>query len=213
MRIGGSDARGPRRRARGYILLWAVAMLAILAALAAVTAPYLTTATDAARVERSAAILASIAEAVDSFNLVVKRGGASFTTPNNLTQLTSTIANGDQAGCTSQTYNTTAVTNWRNNAPFGGGIAIDASGVWTPLGRINVDPSRTPNTVGTARTSTSDPYYVQMEDVDIALARGLDLYVDGTESRTAGVVRYTAPAADSTTVVSYDVTLAHTPAC
>jgi len=200
-------------RERGFAVLWVLMFVTLVVVIAAAAAPYLHQAADLDRVQRTAQILSQVTDAVDSFTLVVKRGGASWTTPNNLTQLSSTIVSGGPAGCTTQTYNGTAVTNWTANAPFGGQFVVDANGIWTPIGRINIAPSRTPNTVGTRRTSTSDPYYLQMESVNVALARELDVYVDTTPSQTAGLVQYTAPAADSTTVVSYDVTLAHSPAC
>lgn len=195
------------RRRRGFALLWALMMIGLVAVIAAFAAPYLAQSADLARVQQSAEILAQVAEAVDSFTLVVKRGGASFTTPNNLTELSSTIPLNGTAGCTSQTYNSTAVTNWASTAPFGGQFVVPSNGLWTPLGRINVAPSRSPSSIGTARTSQNDPYYIQIQGVDIALARELDVLVDTLDSQTSGIVQYSNPAADNTTTVSYDVTL------
>src|SRR5262245_4731235 len=102
----------------GFGLVWVVVLVAIVAAIGAAAAPYLNTLNDVERANETATILRKVATAVDSFNLTAKRGGASFTTPNQLSQLTVTIVNGQTAGCTSLTYNATAVTAWATGAPY-----------------------------------------------------------------------------------------------
>lgn len=196
----------------GYALLWVLVILGAISTILAAAAPLVMEANDLSRVVISAEMLRKVSKAVDSFNLVVKRGGTSWTTPNKLSLLTSTVVNGSQAGCTAQTYNATAVTNWAANGPFGE-YFIQPAGLWTPIGRINDAPSRSPTTLGTLRTSNSDPMYIQIEDVDVKVARLLDAYVDGTPGQAADTVQYTNPAADSTVIVSYNVTLARLPAC
>lgn len=196
----------------GSALLWTIAMIAVFAVMAATAAPYLEDVGDAGRVRTAADQLRKIAQAVDTFNLTAKRGGASFTTPNNLAQLTVTIANGAQAGCTAQTYNNTAVNNWATKAPYTS-FWMPSNGLWTPIGRINNSPSRVATAQATIRTSTSDPYYIQIPNVDVKDARMLDLLVDGTVDGAADTVLYTAPAADSTVLLSYNVFPPHLPAC
>jgi Tfp pilus assembly protein PilE len=196
----------------GTAYLWTLTMVAVLAIIAAVAAPSLADIGDVSRVKSAEATLSDLAAGVDTFNLYAKRGSASFTTPAALSQLTSTITNGRPAGCGTQTYNATAVTNWTAHAPFTT-FVVPPQGLWTPIGRVNDAPSRTPATAAVQRTSTSDPYYIQIPSVDVQLARMLDLAVDDTISAATGVVRYTTAAADSTVLVSYLVTLAHSPAC
>lgn len=191
-------------------LLWAITFIAIVAAIAATVSPFAIQTNDMKDVARTADILSRLADAVDSFDLVVKRGNGApatnFTTPNNLTLLSTRPGTGT-AGCSTQTYNTTAQGNWDTFHPFGGQIVVDASGISTPLGTISVTPSRTAATQGTQRTATSDPYWIQIPGVEIKLARALDLYVDGAAGQAAGTVQYTNPAADSTTLVSYNTNI------
>ncbi len=200
------------RNPRGSAMLWVLTFVAVITVVMTAAAPLVVGAKDTADVRETADILRELATGIDSFNLYVKRGGPSFTTPNDLTQLTSPVVSGDPAGCSTQTYNNTAAGAWLTYGPFVPHV-FPTTGLWTPLGRINTTPSRTPTAVGSQRTSSSDPYYIQMESVDVRLARMLDAYVDGTADPSADTVQYTAPAADSTVTLSYDATLARLPAC
>jgi type II secretory pathway pseudopilin PulG len=189
-----------------------ILLLAVAAALAAAAAPYLVQINDVARVNETSDLLHAVAAGVDSFNLTAKRGGPAFTTPNRLSQLTTTIVDAQPAGCTTLTYNATAVAGWLSGAPFVA-MWMPTNGLWTPLGRLNDAPSRTAATAATARTSTSDPYFIQIAGVDVDLARMLDLAVDGVANSAADTVQYTAPAADGTVLLSFNVFPAHLPAC
>ena len=196
----------------GFAYLWLIATVAVVAALAAFTAPYIDRTIDVIQVGEAADALKSLAVGVDSFNIIVKRGGPSRTTPHLLSQLTTTpVANGGPAGCTTQTYNSTAAGLWPTAAPYTS-VYVPVGGLWTPLGKVNDAPSSTYLTEATARTSTSDPYYIQIPSVEIGLARMLDLMVDGAADSTAGTVRYLPAASDSTTLVSY-LTTPTLPAC
>lgn len=194
---------------RGFALIWAVVTVAIIAALVAAAAPTLTQWVDTTRVTSTADILRDIRIGVDSFNKTAKRGGPAFTTPNTLYLLDTVVVNGAQAGCTTQTYNATAVTNWTNNGPYLS-FYFSPDGLETPLGHINNAPSRSSGTIGTLRTSQNDSFFVQMQNVDVQFARMLDLTVDGTINSTHDTVQYSAPAADSTVTVSWWVPLFHT---
>ncbi|HXT18412.1 MAG TPA: hypothetical protein VN706_22485 [Gemmatimonadaceae bacterium] len=201
----------PSRLRQGYAYLWAIFTLGVIAVLAAAAAPSLQQVNDVSRVNSAAETLTQLGLGVDSFNLYVKRGGASFTTPALLSDLTTTVGIAP-AGCTTQSYNQTAITAWATHAPFTP-FVVPAGGLWTPIGRVNDAPSRTAATEAVTRTSTSDPYFIQIPSVDVSLARMLDLAIDATPSSTTGALQYTATAADSTVLVSYLVTLAHSPAC
>lgn len=199
-------------RRAGYAYLWVLMIVALVAALTAIAAMGLSQLNDTSDVKATASTLADVAAGVDSFNLLVKRGSSAFTTPARLSLLDTTVVNGSQAGCSTQTYNATAVTNWATHAPYLG-YYFPTGGLWTPLGRIEDAPSRTAATKGTQRTSTSDPYYIQIDSVSVDLARMLDIYVDGTLGSAAGTVQYTTTRSDSTVLLSYLVTLVHAPAC
>lgn len=196
----------------GFGVLWVIMIVALLAVVAAAAAPYLAQLNDVDRVNETATALRKVATAIDSFNLTAKRGGTSWTTPNNLALLTVTVVNGQPAGCTTLTYNATSVTAWATGAPYAP-FFMPTDGLWTPLGRINNAPSRVTTAPATARTSINDPYYIQIPNVDVRDARMLDLAVDGTINNAADTVLYTAPAADSTVLLSYNVFPAHLPAC
>jgi hypothetical protein len=203
---------GPFHRRSGSALLWSIALISVLALIAAIAAPYLSDIGGLERVGTTATMLREVASGVDSFNLTAKRGSSAFTTPNNLAQLTATIANGGTSGCTAQTYNATAVTNWTSGAPYTS-FWMPSDGLWTPIGRLNNLPSRVTTAQATARTANSDPYYIQIPNVDIKDARMLDLLIDGALNGAADTVLYTAPGADSTVLLSYNVIPAHMPAC
>lgn len=201
------------RTRRGVVLLWILAAIALIAVLAATTAPYVAQYDDTVRVQKTAAMLANVATAVDDFNLIVKNANNTFMTPNTLNDLTSPIANNDQGGCSTTKFNNTAVTAWNGSGPFGPYV-MPTTGLETPIGKLNNAPSRSATTVGTQRTSTNDPYWIQIQSVRIGLARLLDAYVDGTTGQSAGTMQYTNPVGtDSLVTISYNTALAHTPAC
>jgi type II secretory pathway pseudopilin PulG len=200
---------------RGAILLWVVVTIAVVAAVAAVAAPLLVQINDTQRVALSARVLRDVARAVDSFNAVVERGTgrpAMSTTPARLSLLTAPVANGGAAGCTGQRYDTSSVVAWNRNAPFAPYV-MPVEGLYTPLGRINDAPSRSPTAVGQGRRSASDPYFIQIASVDVKMARLLDVYVDGVADANADTVQYDAPRRDSSVLLSYRVSLRRTPAC
>jgi hypothetical protein len=196
----------------GFAYLWAICTIGVIAILVATAAPHLAQINDVNRVDGTAQTLRDLAAGVDSFNLYAKRGSASFTTPALLSDLTTSIANGAPAGCTALTYNNTAVANWTAHAPYAD-FFVPGGGIWTPLGRVSDAPSRAAAVLAAPRTSTSDPYYIQIDSVDVELARMLDLAVDDTLNAGGGALQYTTPGTDSTVLVSYQVTLAHAPAC
>src|SRR4051812_25674248 len=128
----GSQSYSRRRDRRGSAMLWALVILAMLTAILAAAAPLMMQANDLDRVVTSADMLGDVAKAVDSFTGGVRRGGASGPTPNGLTQLPTTVANGQPAGCSPQPYKGTAVTNWAASAPYGR-FVIPTNGLWTPI--------------------------------------------------------------------------------
>lgn len=195
---------------RGAALLWALVIIATFTAILAAMLPTVMSANDVDQVDASADMLREVARAVRKFDSTVTRSAGNYFLPNRLNQLTNVVTNGGQAGCsfagTNDQYNNTSVTNWNANGPYGP-FYMTTVGLMTPIGRLNDTPSQTYLTVGTTRTAITDPYYIQMQNVDIKLARLLDALVDGTPNAAADTVFYTAVAADSTTTVSWRVYL------
>lgn len=192
---------------RGMVLLWTIATIAILAAVAAAVAPYLLQFNDKDDVAVTSSILHTVSAAVDSFNVHIARTGPTINqTPITLSVLTTVMTQNTTAGCTiaGDQYTNASVTAWNTWGPFGS-IVFPTTGVWTPMGRINNSPSRASTTVGTARTATTDPYFIQIQSVPVGMARLLDAYVDGTSGQTADTVQYTTPGSDSLVTLSYRV--------
>jgi hypothetical protein len=195
----------------GFALLWVLVFVSVVAAVLAAAAPTMLELNDRNQVAETATRIRRVSEAVRDFNSLIQ-SAPGHATPRTLTLLTTPISSGDPAGCTGLTpakntqYNNTSVQNWNTNGPFGVYL-MSTDGVWTPLGSINDAPSRSATTIGTVRTSLSDPYFLQIENVEVHLARELDAYVDGTPGALADTVQYTTPAADSTVTLSWRVFL------
>lgn len=203
------------RARRAAVLLWIIVTLAVVAAVAAATAPLLLQINDTDRVALSAKVLRDVARSVDSFTTVVKRGPVASpvnTTPSNLALLTASVVSGHVAGCSAQQYDTSSVSAWARGGPFVSYV-MPAEGLWTPIGRINDLPSRTASVAGQQRRTTTDPYFIQIANVDVKMARLIDVYVDGIANASADTIQYGTPAADSTVLLSYRVMLTHAPAC
>jgi hypothetical protein len=193
--------------------LWVITTVAVIAVFAAVAAPYVDQTTDVVAVRETSTILHDLSDGVVAFTNLVKRGPTRYHTPRLLNMLTTTpVTNGDAAGCTLQTYNSAAEAAWTANAPFTTNY-VPVGGIWTPLGLVNDAPSNTDAAESSVRSDDNDPYYIQIANVDIGLARMLDLHVDGALDGAADTVRYTPATADSTTLLSYLVPLPHNPAC
>jgi hypothetical protein len=203
------------RKSRGAVLLWIVVTIAVIAAVAATAAPLLLQINDTNRVAISARLLRDVAQGVDSFNAVVVRGpsnGRTNTTPASLELLTTPVVASRPAGCKGQQYDSASVSGWAAGGPFAPYV-MPSEGLWTPIGRINNAPSRSATRAGDARRAPNDPYFIQIARVDVKLARLIDLYVDGMANAAGDTVQYTPPARDSSVLLSYRVTITHTPAC
>ncbi|HVX40451.1 MAG TPA: hypothetical protein VHB25_12845 [Gemmatimonadaceae bacterium] len=199
----------PNTTRRGFAMLWAIVTVAVIAAIVAAAAPTLTQMVDTTRVTTTAEYLREIAIGVDSFNKNVKRGAPSYTTPRYLHQLDTVVVAGDSIGCRSnQTNNNTAVNNWIKFGPFLT-FYFSPNGLSTPLGQVHDSTSRTMGALGQRRTSQNDSVFIQIDSVDVGLARMMDVNVDGTENANADTVRYTAPGADSLVLLSWWVPLFH----
>lgn len=196
-------------------MIWVVVTLAVITTLAAAAAPYLYQLTDVRDVNQTAATLGALATGIDSFDVTVKRGPTKYTTPHFLNMLTTTApVAGDSAGCTitKQPYNSATANAWPTGAPYVD-FYVPVGGLWTPLGLVVDVPSRTAASLSSLRTDDNDSLFIQIDEVDVRLARMLDLKVDGTLDGTADTVRFDTPGSDSLTMVSYWVPLPHNPSC
>ena len=208
-----SYSQSPRRQLRGAALLWAIVFIAIITAIAATVSPFTMQANDMDNVVETANRLRRVATAVQAFDSLIETAPG-FGTPATLTLLTTSPVSGAGAGCTGQSpaknnnYNNLSVQDWAAYGPFGQYV-MSSAGLWTPLGTLNDAPSRASTTIGTKRTSLGDPYFIQVENVNVQLARLLDAYVDNAPNAAADTVWYTTAAADSTVTVSWKVFLPH----
>jgi hypothetical protein len=203
------------RARRAAVLLWILVTIAVLAAVAAVAAPLLMQINDTNRIAISARMLRDVARGIDSFSTVVQRGSApaaTHLTPASLDLLTVTVAKGGTAGCRGQQYDSSSVDAWGEHAPFAPYV-MPREGLSTPIGRVNNAPSRSTAVAASQRRTPTDPYFIQIPQVDVKLARLLDVYVDGAANPNADTVLYTPPSRDSTVLLSYRVALRHLPAC
>lgn len=131
------------KNAKGFAILWVLAMVAILAAIAATAAPYLQEINDAERVAATIAIVRQVRVGVGTFGATVRQnnGGGSQVFPGDLNLLTNVVkaaTASDHTTCGSAAanqYGTASVTDWPVNGPFVS-FYIPVGGPWTPIGRI-----------------------------------------------------------------------------
>ena len=157
----GRHVRSRTRAPHGFALLWALVMVSLTAVIIAAAAPTLFQMNDHDQVAEAATRIRRVATAVRAFDSLVQ-SAPGHATPRTLTLLTTAPVSGSQAGCTglspakNSQYNNTSVQNWNTFGPFGEYL-MTTDGVWAVLGSINDAPSRSSTTIGTTRTSTSDP--------------------------------------------------------
>lgn len=193
--------------------MWAIVTVAVIAALVAAAVPTLSQWVDTTRVTTTAETLRDIAVGIDSFNNTAKTGPTKYTTPRYLHLLDTIVVNGDSAGCRSNIkYNAASVTGWTTNGPYVS-FYISPYGVDTPIGRVGDSTSRSMGAFGSRRTSQTDSVFIQIDSVDVGLARMMDLDVDGTVNANGDTVRFTAPGADSLVLLSWWVPLPHGTSC
>jgi type II secretory pathway pseudopilin PulG len=187
------------RRRRGFALIWALVMIAILAAIAAAVVPVLGSIADQQRVTATLATLNSLDTAIIRFGLVVKRTGGVAVYPGALHELSTVVLTTDQVSCQNNAMAANGVTTWTTGGPFVT-FFVPPAGVTTPMGTItDVIPTRTQNAA----------FLINMPNVDFNLAQLLDLLVDGTtvNQGTTGRILWGAVSGTNTVTLQYSVGL------
>ena len=185
------------RRQRGFALIWAIVMVAILAAIAAATLPVLGSIADQQRVTATLATLNSLDTGIIRFGLVVKRVGGVY--PSALHMLTTAITLTDQVSCRNNTMNANAIGLWPTAAPYVTFLA-PPTGVNTPMGTIDdAIPTRV----------QAGALLLDMPNADFNLVQMLDLLVDGTtvNQATTGRILWGAVSPTGTVTMEYRVGL------
>ncbi|MDB4875151.1 MAG: hypothetical protein JWM41_1597 [Gemmatimonadetes bacterium] len=172
---------------RGYGLVWAVVVIAIVATIAAAAAPVIGSVVDQQRVSDTYATLRSVDSAIVKFGASVQRVGVVY--PLKIHSLSKLVLQTERISCGTNTYNPNSQTTWTANGPFGTFYA-DTS-LATPLGTLDDSIEHA--------TATS-PIFIRIKAVDTALVNRMDRLVDAGDGGAAGTIRYVLPAAGTETM-------------
>jgi type II secretory pathway pseudopilin PulG len=180
----------PRRA--GFVLVWILLTVALLAILAAVVAPAVATTVDRKRAIATAATLQQITAGIVAFELVVHKSGSSSTHdyPGDVSQLSIVVRpnlDNDSCGNAMTAHDST---DWIAEGPFVP-MYIPLGGLWTPIGRIADDIP--------TRTSLGD-VYILIPGVRAADAAMLNDIVDHGSGDTVSTLH---AAINDTTTVRY----------
>jgi prepilin-type N-terminal cleavage/methylation domain-containing protein len=186
-------------RRSAFTLVEVIVALAVILILAAVAVPQLGGYLDQKRVEETAALLAQLRDALfgpaTSFRAEV---GANAS---RLSHLSTPIVNGDDDSCGSN-YSNGERGNWPDGGPYINWIIDPAAGLRTPIGQAQDLLERVPVNGGgsTGRLRIRFPNTVTLVD-----AQALDVYVDGVQNGTSGVVHWAQQPGTDMANVYYDV--------
>jgi hypothetical protein len=183
-------------------MLVIVVFVAIVAALLTAVVPTLIRLDRLTRVQRAAEIMADLAQqifnndaAIDDFRQRVGQNAG------RLHHLAYPITSTDPNSCETNTYGNPQVTNWRSWGPFTGYAIATGTGLHTPIGIIQDDLLRFPQSAS-AGVIVMVINNADMEDVNV-----LDGYVDGADGINAGLIRWGTPATDGTVALGYTITI------
>ena len=179
------------KNAKGFAILWVIAMVAVLAALAATAAPYLATIRDREMVAETAQTLGALGIAINAMELGVARKfpGRPSQVTNPLTQVNAYRI----MSCWNNSYSGADSTTAAGVQPFAP-FFVPTNGLWTPLGRLR---DSVENRAGNQNTAF---IWLDIPGADADLADMLDLYVDGVAGRAADTVQFNTPVNDTTTI-------------
>jgi Tfp pilus assembly protein PilE len=181
----------PRRT--GFMLVWILMTVALLAILAAVVAPSVATMYDRKRAMDASATLHQITAGIVAFQDTVHSGASSTTGnyPGEVSQLSIAIRptlDSNSCGFIMTTHDST---DWiANGGPFVP-MYIPVGGLWTPIGRILNDiPPR----------ASDQPLYIYIAGVDSTAAALLQQIVDHGSGDTVSATHFVI---NDTTTVTY----------
>jgi type II secretory pathway pseudopilin PulG len=178
----------PRRV--GFILVWILMTVALLAILAAVVAPSVATMYDRKRAMDASATLHQITAGIVAFENAVhsSASGSSNNYPGDVSQLAIVVGTVPDKNSCGGSFTTHDSTDWIANGPFVP-MYIPTGGLWTPIGRIADDiPTR----------ASGDAIYILIPGVDSTDAALLDQVVDHGTGDTVSALH--AVINDTTTV-------------
>jgi type II secretory pathway pseudopilin PulG len=186
------DRRRSRRQRSGYILVYVLILIAMVAVFGATVAPTMAGVADQAKVTKTYAMLAEIDTGIVTFGTVVKRVGTVY--PGAVHQLSTLMTTSDQVSCQNNSMNTNAINTWATKGPYIS-MYVPDDGLYTPLGVL--DDSIEHPTAGGAM-------YIRIQNVDAAMAARLDGLVDNGDLGAAGTILYGTPT-DGTVDLRYRV--------
>lgn len=189
------------RTRRGSAILMVILFVVITAAVATALIPVLTRVDRLDRAQKTSVILGDLAYQITNGVAADKDFRQSISKhPGKISQLVFAITASDFTGCTTTTYLNPQVNNWPGAGPFTYYPIVANVGIMTPMGLVNDQTVRTPNTpnVGTLALTMSN---VDMEDVEI-----MDMLIDFSDGIGAGRIRWGA-ITNGLTTLSYTFTI------
>jgi hypothetical protein len=180
----------------GFGILVVVVMVAIVAAAMAATIPALIRLDRTVRVQKTAQILTDL----DTLILSNTAGFKNFTTsitvgPSRLSHLTTPITTAG-VSCNTGLFSAANVASWVTWGPFGAYYIAPGAGLATPIGTAN-------DLMVHAGSGASQTLAIVFPNIDFPDVDALDQYMDAGNGSAAGLVQWTAPAANGTTTMSY----------
>jgi len=171
----------------GYVLLYVLVLIAMVAVVGAVVAPAVASSSDREVASRTYKQLADLDSGIVRFGTLVKRVGTVY--PGSIHELTNALTTSDEVSCWNNRMNPNAINLWNLNGAFSSQY-ITTSGVYTPIGTVNDSIEH---------TSGSAPMYLRIPAVDTAMLTAMDGRVDGGDGGSAGTILFTiatSPTAD-----------------
>ncbi len=174
-----------RRVRSGYILVYVLLTVAIMAALATALVPTMAGKSDSARIATTAATMQNLVLSVDSFLLHVKK------LPGNVSQLSAAIARTDKNSCQTA-YANADVTNWLTYGPYLNNVFADSNGLNTPIGRLRDSIPK--------RAAGKNDFYIDIPGVDVNDAVKFKFYIDAGTGDTVSTIPAVVTRTDTTTI-------------
>jgi hypothetical protein len=193
------------RNAKGFAILWVIAMVAILAAIAATAAPYLQEINDNDRVAVTMTRLRVVGQGIINFGAVIRQGGNNtFVFPGKLSYLSNVINATNHTTCGSGAGNllngANSVNDWNTNGPFVP-FQIPPGGLWTPIGRVSDSiPVRVAN----------GAMFIEIPGVSMNDANLFNFFVDGATGDTVTIVHAAIAGQPDTTTLRMRIFVAGT---
>jgi type II secretory pathway pseudopilin PulG len=173
-------------RARpGYILVYILLTVAIMAALATALVPAMTGKVDSARIATTAATMQTLVLAVDTFTTHVTK------LPGKVSQLTTAIKTTDRNSCHA-VFVAGEVTNWVTYGPYLANAFADVNGLYTPIGRVRDSIP--------IRVAGKNDLYIDIPGVDVNDAAKFKFYIDAGAGDTVSTIPTVVTRTDTTTV-------------